>query len=274
MRRTIARGLTATCVAFSTAVVLAAAGVSAQTAIPAGQPLPAAVPMPPIPPLPKEGTLPNSAATQTIPAAVAAPSLFSKSAATAPGPIKPSKTPTFDNAQKATVERVNSYFNAINTLVGNFVQVGPDGRRTEGEFYMQKPGKVRFDYDPPSPVELISDGKSVAVRDRKLATQDLYPLSQTPLRFLLSEKLDLFKDSNVVGVYQDDIFVTVVIEETQPVVGTHRLMIMFGAKDTQLKQWTVTDPQGYDTTVAVYNLNPSQKPDPALFRIEYQRMLQ
>jgi hypothetical protein len=51
-------------------------------------------------------------------------------------------------------------------------------------------------------------------------------------------------------------------------------MIMFGAKDSQLKQWTVTDPQGYDTTVAVYNLDSSQKPDPQLFRIEYQRMLQ
>jgi outer membrane lipoprotein-sorting protein len=261
--------------AFATAAILGAcAALLAQPTIAAAQSLPAVVPMPPLPPMPKEGSLAKAGTTQAIPAAAAAPAGLAKSAATAPTPVKPGKTATFDSAQKATVERVNSYFNAIHTLVGNFVQVGPDGRRSEGEFYMQKPGKVRFDYDPPSPVELISDGKSVAVRDRRLATQDLYPLSQTPLRFLLSEKLDLFKDSNVVGVYQDDIFVTVVIEENQPVVGTHRLMIMFGAKDTQLKQWTVTDPQGYDTTVAVYNLNPAQKPDPAMFRIEYQRMLQ
>ena len=180
----------------------------------------------------------------------------------------------FDAAQRVTVERINTYFNAITTLVGNFVQVGPDGSRSEGEFYLQKPGKVRFDYDPPSPVELISDGDSVVVRDRKLATQDLYPLSQTPLRFLLSNKLDLLKDSNIVGVYQDDIFITVVIEEKHAVVGTHRLMIMFGAQDSQLKQWTVTDPQGYDTTVAVFNLNSTQKPDPSLFKINYERMLQ
>jgi outer membrane lipoprotein-sorting protein len=274
MRPTIARAMVATCAALAgIAVVFAATGLSAQPAASAGQRLPAVVPMPPIPPLPKEGSLSKTGTTATIPAAAAAPGGLARTAA-APTPLKPSKTPVFDSAQKATVERVNSYFNAIHTLVGNFVQVGPDGRRSEGDFYMQKPGKVRFDYDPPSPVELISDGKSVAVRDRKLATQDLYPLSQTPLRFLLSEKLDLFKDSNVIGVYQDDIFVTVVIEENQPVVGTHRLMIMFGAKDTQLKQWTVTDPQGYDTTVAVYNLDPSQKPDPQMFRIEYQRMLQ
>jgi outer membrane lipoprotein-sorting protein len=274
MRRTLARASAAARVAFTGAAILcASAGLLAQTALSTAQSLPSVVPMPPLPPMPKEGSLEKASTTQAIPAA-AAPSGLTKSAATAPSPIKPGKTATFDSAQKATVERVNSYFNAIHTLVGNFVQVGPDGRRSEGEFYMQKPGKVRFDYDPPSPVELISDGKSVAVRDRKLATQDLYPLSQTPLRFLLSEKLDLFKDSNVVGVYQDDIFVTVVIEENQPIVGTHRLMIMFGAKDTQLKQWTVTDPQGYDTTVAVYNLNQAQKPDPAMFRIEYQRMLQ
>ena len=271
--RPIARALLTTCgVLAGIAVLFATSGVSAQPAASAGQRLPTVVPMPPLPPLPKEGSLGKAGTTASIPAA-AAPSGLTRLAA-APTPLKPSKSPVFDNAQKTTVERVNTYFNAIQTLVGNFVQVGPDGRRSEGEFYMQKPGKVRFDYDPPSPVELISDGKSVAVRDRKLATQDLYPLSQTPLRFLLSEKLDLFKDSNVVGVYQDDIFITVVIEENQPVVGTHRLMIMFGAKDSQLKQWTVTDPQGYDTTVAVYNLDPSQKPDPQLFKIEYQRMLQ
>jgi outer membrane lipoprotein-sorting protein len=176
------------------------------------------------------------------------------------------------DAQRAAVARVNAYFNSITTLVGNFVQVGPDRQRLEGDFYLQKPGKVRFDYDPPSPIELIADGSSVVVRDRKLATQDLYPLSQTPLRFLLSEKLDLLKDTNIVGVHEDDLFVSVVIEEKHPIVGTHRLMIMFGAKDSELKQWTITDPQGYDTTVAVFNLSRDQKPDPSLFRIEYMRM--
>ena len=147
-------------------------------------------------------------------------------------------------------------------LIGKFVQVGPDGSRVQGEFYIQKPGKVRFEYDPPSPIEIVADGQSVVVRDRKLATQDLYPLSQTPLRFLLSDRIDLMRDTNVVGVRADDVFVTVVIEEKQALIGTSRLMMMFGAKDYQLRQWTVTDPQGYDTTVAVYNLDTSKRPDP------------
>ena len=180
----------------------------------------------------------------------------------------------FDASQRAMLEKVNTYFNSVTTLVGKFVQVGPDGGKTEGQFYMQKPGKIRFEYDPPSTIELISNGEDVVVRDSKLLTQDLYPLSQTPLKFLLSDKLDLMKDANVAGVYQDELFVTVVIEEKNVLAGTHRLMIMFSKKDMQLKQWTVTDPQGYDTTVAVSDLDSSKKPDPKLFKINYERMLQ
>jgi outer membrane lipoprotein-sorting protein len=179
-----------------------------------------------------------------------------------------------DTGQRALVARVNGYLSGIHTLVGNFVQVGPDGSRTEGQFYLQKPGRVRFEYNPPSPIELVADGQSVVVRDRRLATQDLYPLSQTPLRFLLAERIDLLKDTNLVSISADDVFVSVTVEERQTLGGTHRLMLMFGAQDFQLRQWTVTDPQGYDTTVAVYNLDTTKKPDPALFKINYERMLQ
>ena len=171
--------------------------------------------------------------------------------------------------QRAIVDKVNSYLTATQVLSGRFVQVGPDGRRTQGNFYISKPGKVRFEYDDPSPIELVADGQSVVVRDRKLATQDVYPLSQTPLRFLLADKVDLMRDSSLTAVYADDVFTTVVVEEKNGIVGTSRLMIMFDAKSTQLKQWTVTDPQGYDTTVAVYNLDSTKRPDPNMFRIDY-----
>ena len=174
-----------------------------------------------------------------------------------------------ESKQRALVDRVNTYLSNIQTLVGDFVQVGPDGARTEGQFYIQKPGKVRFEYKPPSRIDVIADGQSVVVRDRKLATQDLYPLSQTPLRFLLSDHIDLQRDTNLVSVGADDVFVTLVVEDKQQFVGNNRLMLMFGAKDFQLRQWTVTDPQGYDTTVAVYNLDTKTKPDPDLFKINY-----
>ena len=181
------------------------------------------------------------------------------------------ETTALDGRQRAVAERVNNYLSNLRTLTGDFVQVGPDGAKSDGEFFMQKPGRIRFDYNPPNPLELIADGQSVVVRDRKLATQDLYPLSQTPLRFLLLDRVDLLRDTNLIGVYSDDVFVTVVIEERQIIGGTHRIMLMFGARDTQLRQWTVTDPQGYDTTVAIYNLDTRRTPDPNLFRIDYTR---
>ena len=176
---------------------------------------------------------------------------------------------TFDANQKAQAARVSSYLSSLQTLVGNFVQVGPDGSKTKGDFYIQKPGKVRFEYEAPSPIAIIADGSSLAVRDTKLATQDIYPLSQTPLRFLLSDRIDLLKDTNVVNVTADDIYISVTIEEKQALIGTSRLMLMVGVKDGQLKQWTVTDPQGYDTTIAVYNLDSSKKVDPGLFKIDF-----
>jgi outer membrane lipoprotein-sorting protein len=175
----------------------------------------------------------------------------------------------FDNKQRALLDKVSNYLSGVQTMVGNFVQIGPDGRRVDGNFSIQKPGKVRFQYNPPSPIDVIADGSSVVVRDRSLETTEYYPLSQTPLRYLLAEHIDLLRDTDVISVSADDTFVTVVIEETQVVTGTSRLMIMFDAKNLQLKQWTVTDAQGLDTTVAVYNLDSQKKPDPNLFVINY-----
>jgi outer membrane lipoprotein-sorting protein len=203
------------------------------------------------------GAVIASAAAQTVPVTP-----------TGTAAAAPQDSTNSEAKQRALVERINGYLSNIQTLVGDFVQVGPDGARTEGQFFIQKPGKVRFQYKPPSRVDVIADGQSVVVRDRKLATQDLYPLSQTPLRYLLSDRIDLGHDTNLVSVAVDDVFVTLVIEEKQ-FVGTNRLVLMFGAKDLQLRQWTVTDPQGYDTTVAVYNLDTNKKPDPDLFKINY-----
>jgi outer membrane lipoprotein-sorting protein len=229
-----------------------------------------AVPLPVPAPLPKTGAAsPPPAAAESRAPLGGIGSLLGNARA------KPAATTgAFDTEQRALVDRVSAYLTGIRTLVGDFVQVGPDGGKTEGHIYLQKPGRVRFEYAPPSPIELVADGQSLVVRDRKLATQDLYPLGQTPLRFLLADRVDLLRDTNVIGVYSDNIFTTVVIEEKKTLGGTHKLMLMFGAQDLALKQWTVTDPQGYDTTVAVYNLDTTKRPDPGLFKINYERMLQ
>jgi outer membrane lipoprotein-sorting protein len=176
---------------------------------------------------------------------------------------------TFDDKQKAQAARISNYLSSLQSVVGNFVQVGPDGSKSKGRFFIQKPGKVRFEYEPPNPIEIVADGSLVEVHDRNLDTRDRWPLSQTPLRYLLSDRIDLMKDTNVVSVTADDVYVSITIEERQLLTGTSRLMLMVGAKDGQLKQWTVTDPQGYDTTVAVYNLDTSKKIDPGMFKIDF-----
>jgi outer membrane lipoprotein-sorting protein len=246
---------------FGALVVSAAVAVGAASAQPA----------PPVP-LPKNRPTMPPAAKPAAPTQQAAPvPLTPPASIIGQVPGRAGEATAFDSKQRALADKISVYLSSVQQLVGNFVQIGPDGSRLTGDFYIQKPGKVRFEYDAPSPIDIIADGTSVAVRDRKLATQDLYQLSQTPLRFLLSNNIDLLRDTNLIAVYADDVFATIVIEEMHVLVGTHRLMLMFGAKDLQLKQWTVTDPQGYDTTVAVYNLDTTKKPDPSMFKIDYNR---
>jgi outer membrane lipoprotein-sorting protein len=235
------------------------------------------VPLPTPAPQPKSGSAPAATGGAPADAQQKQPSFFpftlpfSKGSDSGGSGAGSQQATAFDTKQRALLDKVSAYLSGVQTMVGNFVQIGPDGGRTEGTFYIQKPGRVRFTYNAPSPIDIIADGSSVVVRDRKLATQDLYPLSQTPLRYLLAEHLDLLRDVDVVSVTADDTFTTVVIEQKQAMIGTSRLMMMFDAKDLGLKQWTVTDPQGFDTTVAVYNLDTAKKPDPNLFVINYQR---
>jgi outer membrane lipoprotein-sorting protein len=233
------------------------------------------VPLPTPAPLPKTNDAPATAA----PPAAAAPAPQSNGFFPFSLPFgnkagngeQPGQATEFDDNQRSLLDRISLYLSSIQTLEGNFVQIAPDGSRTDGTFYIQKPGKVRFEYNPPSPIDVIADGSSVAVRNRDLATQDLWPLSQTPLRYLLADHIDLLHDTDVVSVSSDDKYASVIIEEKQVMVGTSRLLMMFDAKDLTLKQWTVTDPQGLDTTVSVYNLNSTTKPDPNLFVINYTR---
>ena len=190
----------------------------------------------------------------------------------APGTILAAANPVDAPSEAQTLSRVNTYFNGIRTLVGNFTQVGPDGSRADGKFFLQKPGKVRFYYQRPSTTDIIADGKSLVVRDRKLATQDVYPLSQTPLKFLLDTNMDLSRDSKVTAVYEEPGLISVAIEEETTFGGKARILLVFGTenkKTFELKQWTITDPQGLDTTVALSDLDTTTRPDEKLFAVDY-----
>jgi outer membrane lipoprotein-sorting protein len=260
-------GWSATLVVAAVMGALVAGGSAFADAVPLPRPAPlpktGAVPSAPVPP----ANVPQSSSNPSPAASSESHSLFPFSL---PFGNSGSDATAFTPEQRALLDRVSAYLSGVQTMVGNFVQVGPDGGRTQGIFYLEKPGKVRFNYDPPSPIDVIADGSSVVVVNRKLDTQELWPLSETPLRYLLAKHINLLRDTDVVSVSSDDNYVSVAIQQKQIMVGTSRLMIMFDAKDLTLKQWTVTDPQGYNTTVAVYNIDSTKKPDPNLFVINYQ----
>ncbi|MBN8993852.1 MAG: outer-membrane lipoprotein carrier protein LolA [Rhizobiales bacterium] len=153
-------------------------------------------------------------------------------------------------------------------MQGQFIQFGPHGEQSEGVFYIQRPGKIRFHYSPPVRLDVISDGRQVAVRDMRAMTQDLYPLSKTPLRYLLAENIDLTSDRLVRQVRQErDLIAVVIVEKTAFTDG--KLTLVFDPKTYELKQWIITDAQGLNTSVAIYNATTGKAVDPKLFRITY-----
>lgn len=171
------------------------------------------------------------------------------------------------------IQKANAYLNGATTLVADFVQVGGDGRRSEGKLYVQRPGRLRFEYAQPATLEVVADGTSVAIRDRKLATQDMYFINQTPLKFLLKDRIDLKRDVKILGVSEDRAGVVISIEDKATFGGTSHIKLIFDSKTFALKQWHVTDPQGYETLVSLFNVDLSQAPDPSLFRINNERLL-
>jgi outer membrane lipoprotein-sorting protein len=171
------------------------------------------------------------------------------------------------------VERANAYFTNLSTLVADFTQVGADGRRQGGTLYLQRPGRVRFEYDPPATLQVIADGRSVAVRDRKLATQDLYSISQTPLKFLLREQVNLGQDIRITGIAHDGDAVRISLEDSSTLGGTSRITLYFDRHVESLNQWRIVDAQGFQTVVVLGKIERGRRIDQDLFKIQYEALV-
>ncbi|MFM9975682.1 MAG: LolA family protein [Beijerinckiaceae bacterium] len=195
---------------------------------------------------------------------------FAQGAATNPlAPALPSSGPILPETPQSLTERINRALNGMTTLVGDFTQISADGRRRTGKLYVMRPGKLRFDYNPPSLIEIVSDGSNVAVIDKKVPQQDVYGINQTPLKFLVSDKIDIAKDTKLLGVKREKDEVILDIEDKNTIAGTSRIRIHFNGESFALKRWTITDPQGVPTTIQLANLNTQQRPDRQLFTINY-----
>lgn len=180
--------------------------------------------------------------------------------------------PAIGSAQAASgsAQRIADHFSSVRTMMGEFVQFGPRGEQTGGKFFLERPGKLRFNYEKPSPIRVVADGKSVVINNRKLKTWDLYPLSKTPLKLLLNDRIDL-SGKKVSSVREDNDLTTIVLSN-KSVFGNSRLTLMFDPKSFDLRQWTITDAQGKDTTVMIFNVQTGVKFDPKVFKIDYAKV--
>jgi outer membrane lipoprotein-sorting protein len=156
----------------------------------------------------------------------------------------------FNAAQRADLARVSAYLNSIRTMTGGFTQIDPNGDVDQGTFAIAKPGKMRFEYKPPAPTLIVSDGKTVAVQNTQLKTVDRYSLSDTPLDIILGDQVDLLHDHSITGVeHEQDALVIRARSRGSNAQGN--IALVFAAPNLELRQWTVVDNQGLQTTVAL-----------------------
>jgi outer membrane lipoprotein-sorting protein len=173
--------------------------------------------------------------------------------------------------QSAAVKEVADYIQGFRTIQGEFTQVSSKGNVSKGVFVLSKPGKMRFEYAAPNPFIIVSDGTWVTIKNRAKDKAEEYPLSQTPLRLVLDDDINLMKEANILGVDMKDGLTTITLQDRKKTVPGH-LILVYDEGKKALQQWVVVDGQGRRTTVSLENIVAGGKPDPKLFKVEVRRL--
>ncbi|MBI1210325.1 MAG: hypothetical protein GC190_02585 [Alphaproteobacteria bacterium] len=169
----------------------------------------------------------------------------------------------------ADLKRVSDYLNSISSLQAGFVQVGPNGELDQGVVYAKKPGRMRFEYAPPSPYLIVSDGQTIAVSNSQLRTVDRYPLLENPLSIILKDGIDIAHDANVVAVdHQSGTLRVTARQDSGPLKG--QVTLIFSDPAIELRQWIITDAQGLQTMIALKNMKTQVQIDPSKFILQDQ----
>jgi outer membrane lipoprotein-sorting protein len=170
----------------------------------------------------------------------------------------------FSDADKADLDRISVYLNALHTLKAGFLQIDPSGDIEEGLVYIDKPGRMRFEYHAPNPVLIVSDGSIVAIANRKLGTVDHYPLWTTPLSLILSNNINLARNAAITGIErQTGEIIVHAASHSSRINGN--ITLVFAAPSLELRQWTVVDAQGLTTTISLRDAQQGVAIDPGLF---------
>ncbi|WP_170317590.1 LolA family protein [Paroceanicella profunda] len=172
----------------------------------------------------------------------------------------------------ADVQRISNYLNGLTTMEGSFIQTNPDGSISEGKFYIRKPGLMRFEYAPPNPAVVVSDGTWVAVVDRASnAGAQRYPLGETPLDLILRDRVDLAREGAVQSVEREGGQLRVrALDPDAPRKGD--ITMVFSDNPLELRQWIVRDENGGITTVVLSEMRRGVQLERSLFSIESAEM--
>ena len=165
----------------------------------------------------------------------------------------------------ADLAQIEAYLNGIHTLKAHFLQVAPNGALSQGNAWLERPGRMRFDYAPPAPFLLLAHNGQLTFQDRSINQISQVPLSFTPLGILLADHISLSKDVKVVGFQRlpGQLEVTLV-RSGSPRDGS--LTLLFTVNPLALRQWTVVDAQRRETRVTLYNVEQGVALDPKLFQ--------
>lgn len=160
--------------------------------------------------------------------------------------------------------RIEDYLNSVRTLQADFVQIASTGEIAGGVVYLSRPGRMRIEYRPPSPILIVADGTFLIYYDRSLEQVSYIPLGSTPADILLAERIDLTGDDiTVTALEREAGMVRVSLVRTEnPAEGS--LMLVFNSDPLRLERWAVTDAQGITTTVALEQIS---------FNVDLQRSL-
>lgn len=177
--------------------------------------------------------------------------------------VRPARA-ELSSKDKTDVARVEDLFNSFTNLEARFTQVDSNGGLAEGKLYMRRPGRMRFEYNPPVPLLIVSDGTWLVVYDHEIKQVDRYPLGRTPIGVLVREKVSFDKGLVVTDVVRDSqAFGVSVVDPDHKDDG--RLTLIFTENPFEFRQWQVLDSQGINTVVTLDDVKLGGEFDPKLF---------
>ena len=174
-------------------------------------------------------------------------------------------------ADKLSLNAISTYLNAIQTAEMDFTQVNEDGTLDTGKLYIKRPGRMRFDYNPPTKLLVMAGGSQIGIFDGKsnLKKAERYPLKRTPLNLILERNVDLARRNMVVGHDFDGTSTIVVAQDPEnPEYG--RIELKFTSSPTELRQWIIYDGAGSQTTVILGDMKLGGTLPSTLFNISYE----